>query len=675
MDRKGLNDEDIGVLVDAKIKEATGGETSLLSTERAKVTKYYNGELPKRQSEGNSTYVSRDVYDAVEAMKAQLLETFAAGYEIIKFDPQGPNDVEPCRIASEYTDYVLFRQNDGYKIFNDVIHDGLTSRVGIAKVYWEKCEEHEEHEFDGLDEAAVHGLASQDDIPHLDAEMDEETGTFKGKLSKKLDYSQVKVEVINPEEFSIEPQAKSLSPDYFCAHRTIKTIGDLVKMGYDRKKLEEYKIEDSSTLNQSEEVLARFRQTDNGLNSDGREQSDTRQVVVSEAYLKITREGDEYPKLYKVVRCGNLTLEIEEVDRLPFVAFVPLPVPHSFYGSNFAAGVIPTQNAVTVLARGVLDHTAITNNPRYQVLKGGLTNPRELLDNRLGGIVNVTRPDAVTPLAQASLNPFTYQTMEMLKARNEETTGISSLSQGLNKDAISKQNSAAMVENLVSLSQTRQKIIARNFANGFLIPLWIEIYRLVLANESKQSIVELAGNWVEVNPKTWVERKNATVSLHLGYGEQEREAQKYISMLALAKSDPSIEQMITPDNLYYTVTKIMKLNGIKGVSDHITPPEKIPPKQPDPMLIKKMELEERAVAAQEKLADAQVQKVEVHAQLDTMKQTLAKMQKDFDNSIKSRKEDRADAEAANKIDVSQRETKLLEEAPPESFKAIDSPNG
>ena len=159
--------------------------------------------------------------------------------------------------------------------------------------------------------------------------------------------------------------------------------------------------------------------------------------------------------------------------------FCPLPVPHSFYGSNFGKRVIDIQNARSILTRSILDHAIISNNPRYIVTKGGLVNPRELMTNKIGGLVNVTRPDAIQPLPQASLNPFVFQTLNVLQDNLENTTGVSSLSQGLNKDAVSKQNSAAMVEQLANLSMQRQKIIARNFANQFVRPLFEKIYRLI----------------------------------------------------------------------------------------------------------------------------------------------------------------------------------------------------
>ena len=134
------------------------------------------------------------------------------------------------------------------------------------------------------------------------------------------------------------------------------------------------------------------------------------------------------------------------------------------------------------------------------VVKGGLTNPRELIDNRVGGLVNVTRPDAISTMQQAPLKSFVFQTIQMLDEDKEDNTGVSHLSQGLNKDAISKQNSAAMVEQLATMSMQRQKIIARNFASQFVKTLAHEVYRLVVENETQEKIIEISGAYVRVNP-------------------------------------------------------------------------------------------------------------------------------------------------------------------------------
>ena len=44
-------------------------------------------------------------------------------------------------------------------------------------------------------------------------------------------------------------------------------------------------------------------------------------------------EGTGEAKLHKIIKAGNALLDVEEVDRKPFI-FVPLPIPHAFFGSN-----------------------------------------------------------------------------------------------------------------------------------------------------------------------------------------------------------------------------------------------------------------------------------------------------------------------------------------------------
>jgi hypothetical protein len=84
---KKMSEEDILARVNAKVRACVSWPESKIGKEREKVIKYYEQKEPARQHAGNSSYVSSDVYDAVEMMKAQLLETFAGGHEIARFKP------------------------------------------------------------------------------------------------------------------------------------------------------------------------------------------------------------------------------------------------------------------------------------------------------------------------------------------------------------------------------------------------------------------------------------------------------------------------------------------------------------------------------------------------------------------------------------------------------------
>jgi hypothetical protein len=669
--KTALTDDEVMTLVEAKVKECVGWYDSRLSRERQRVMNYYNGTLPKRQHLGSSTYVSTDVYDSTESMKSQILETFSANPDnLVAFAANGPKDVEPSRVATEYCNYVVFRENDGYGVFSDITHDGLTARNGIAKISWEKrVIETEEELPQGSTYQDVQAVASQKEVTELEANADEHSPdplnpTFSGKLTRSVDDSGVALEAVPPEEFLIEPRAASIKKAGCVAHRTLKTKAELKEMGYDKKKLEELHYDSDKGLDMGPEAIARNSPIENAFSLDSPIQPDVEKVMFYEAYVRMNMKDGKGVKLWKVCYAGTTLLSKEDVDSSNFYVFTPLPIPYLFYGNNFAARVIPTQNARTVLMRGILDHTAITTNPRWGVVKGGLLNPKEMLENRLGGILNLTRPDAVKAMEQPQLNPYVFQTLGLLKENKEESTGISSLSQGMNKDAISTQNSSALVDNLVTLSQTRQKIIARNFAK-FLVELYVGIYKLVLDNADKEQekIIEVAGAFLPVKTKDWCDRTTCTAALHLGYGERDKQTMKYQNLYKELSSDPAIAPMFAPKNRYKLATDGMRSAGFQNYAEYISTPESVQPPPPDPIKMAELKVKQTEADASMLLAQTQQSKVQHGNSMAEIKETLASMMAHMKMQVALRTEDRKDQDIANKIDIAQRGMEDLERQP------------
>lgn len=665
-----LSDEQIVALVDDNVRKSIGYYDSEISRERRKVVDHYNAALPRPAHDGNSKYVSMDVYDAVESMKAALLETFSTGYKTVRFSPQNSDDVPMAAVATSYVDFVANRQNNLFEVMQTVIHDGLIARAGIAKVFYEESSDSYLQTIEDVLPDDFDMMLAEDNVEIEEVEEDA-LGNYSGTLRIYRDTSKVCIDAVAPEEFLIEPQAKDLDSITFCAQRYKKTLSELREMGYDEKLLEDIGEHDDVDLETDPEVISRHENigSDRGFNVKGY-QDQVRQVTVYESYIMLDKMGTGVAELYKVIKAGNSLLECERCMRRPFVAFVPLPIAHAFYGSNFGAKVIPIQNARTVLTRSILDHAMITNNPRYVVTKGGLSNPRELIDNRVGGIVNVTRPDAISPMPQAALNPFIFQTIQMLDEDKEDTTGVSRLSQGLNKDAISKQNSAAMVEQLATMSQQRQKIIARNFANNFLKPLYQMIYQLVVENEDEQKIVELAGNFVPVNPGTWADKRDVQVDLHLGYGEQEQEAQKYLAIHGLMSQDPVLSQMYTPENAFNLMSTVLENNGIKNVSDFLSPPQQ---PQPDPAQEMQMQAAQKQLEIQERQTAVAEMKAQTDAQIAQLKLQLEQLKAQQSFAIQSDSMDLKEAQLEHKQMVDTAELEIARTA--DDVRAIASPTG
>jgi hypothetical protein len=677
MARSGvLSDEDIIVKINSKAKEATGWYDSKLSKERERVLNYYNAQLPKRQSLGTSSFISTDVYDAVEAMKAQLLETFGGGDEIAQFDPDQDMSADDCKAATAYASHVIFSKNCGWDIFHDTIHDGLTARVGVAKVWFEEKFKYEDETFEGIPLDAVHGLAAQDNVDELDADHDDENpGTYKGTLVRKYDCSQVRIVQVPPEEFLITPRSVSLEEAAYCAHRTLKTKADLLEMFPKMKaKIATIHYDDSKGLDLSPEVLARNSPVETAQSLDNPIQPEMEQVMLYESYVRMQIDKAKGVRLYKIFHSSDVMLEYEEIDKRPFLCYVPLGIPHLFYGNNFAARVIQTQNARTVLYRAVLDHAAMTVNPRWQVVNGGLMNPREMLDNRQGGMVNVRRPDTVAALQVPQLNPFVFEILSKIGEESEKGTGISALSQGLNKDAISKQNSRGLVGDLVSLSTVRQKIAARNFAYGFFTALMLEVVRLAIVNKAQQEIVEVTGTPIKCDPQTWTERKTCTVSMHLGYGEKDAQVAKMQSAYQTLSKDPKLGTMFSEQNAYNLIRDTMKTAGLKNGMNYITPPQQAGPVPPDPFKTKELDIKQKMADAAMLTAQSLIEKDKRLAALDMSKLTLEQTHEHIEAAKADREQNRKDLETTAKIHTAAEEIELQKQTAETERKAILAPN-
>lgn len=670
---KKMTNAELAALVDSNMSQGVGYYDSKLSREREKVKRYYDGELPLPHHSGNSKYVSMDVYDTVESAKSQILEVFSND-NILAFAPQGADDVAAAKVASLYTEYVINRQNDGFKIREDVITDGLMSRCGVVKVYWDDSYTEEEESFEDVPEEDLMVLVDDADVT-IRKLVDNEDGTLSGTLVRRDNTSHVQIDPVPPEEFVISKRAKCLKTAMFVAQKMQMTESELIAAGYDKAKIKKLASDDEQEW-ETEKVVRFGEISDGGNDRDFDDIGANRTIAVTEAYMYADVNGEDVSQYWMIIKAGDMILKKQQVNDHPFVDFTPLPIPHSRWGSNFAAKAIPIQNARTTLVRGILDHTVITNNPRTIVVRGSLVNPREMLENRIGGIVNVTRPDGIFPYPQSSLNPFVFQTIGLLDEDKEDTTGVSKMSQGLNKEAVSTQNSQGMMEQLVGLSQQRQKIIARNFAKQFLTQLYLKVYKLVIENEDRQRIIDVAGEWVEITPSQWQARTEVTPVLRLGYGEAEKDAQDDLMLHQLLSADPQVAPMYGMQQKHALLSSFMEKKGRKNVDEILLHPSKVQPPPPDPMVVHQMEMEKMDRKLEAQRVQIAQQKMEGEFQFKAMQEDLKKSLAMMENLLDVREQERKEFDSKTRAMTAERELNIVEETKPTEVKQanIISPN-
>ncbi len=137
-----------------------------LSLERSKAIDYYLGDVTSDipDEDGKSKAVSSDVFDTIQGILPSLMDIFCGGDEVVKFEPNGPDDVAAAEQETDYVNFVFMEQNPGFLTLHTMFLDGLLSKTGLVKVYWDKREEEEEETFYDMTDDQFALLANDPDI-------------------------------------------------------------------------------------------------------------------------------------------------------------------------------------------------------------------------------------------------------------------------------------------------------------------------------------------------------------------------------------------------------------------------------------------------------------------------------------------------------------------------------
>jgi len=586
-----IDEKELLATLENSINSADSYAESEIGEQRNKGHSYYYGKPLGNERPGRSQHVSMDVFDAVESVKAMLMETFTADRNVCRFEAQTAEDFVPAKMATALTNYIFYRENNGSKILHDVIHDALIAKTGIVKRYYKNYYEYEEETFEGLDEASFSKLASDPavTIMEIDEEVvmaqvqDPQTGQpvavqqimYSGEIARKIDKSKVCIEVIPPEDFLITPRATDENDADFCSHRTSRTRGELLSEGYDPETVA--KLQEDKDLHE-DGSLGRDS-VDNYRHDDADEVDDDRKyVTIYESYLKKYRSDLKKCVYLKVLHSRSTMLDVEMVSEKPFRYFTPFPLPHRFHGMSLADVLCDIQKTQSSLKRGVVDHTFMTNTSRFIANLSLVKNPRDLLDNRVGAVIDVNSPNpesVVRPMPMPNLSGTVFQAMESLETEKEARSGMSRMARGMDSTVVSKQNSSDLITQFMNASNRRIMVMARNLAENFLKPLMFDLYKLAVENEKQDKMVQLDGQFVPVNPQFLGDRTEMTVAVALTPEEQAQEAQMLLSLdqqFTMNPQDPSLGGMYGASQRHAMLSRAFELLNIKSADMYLFNP-------------------------------------------------------------------------------------------------------
>lgn len=669
-----LTDSDLAALIDSEMRQAFGYGDGKLEQLRRRNMYYFMAE-PKEELappsiEGRSRVVDTTVRDTVLGMHGPLMKTFYGSDNVFEFEETKQDDAPKAKLISEYVNHILRNVNPGFQIIGDWIFEALTIKNGILKVWWDDSDIETKEEYSGLtieqltmlmddDELELTGQKSypDEDQAKANAKQAEQMAPMLEQLrvaastpgpqaqqamqqfqAAQQQYmalqevpllydvtvkrtktgGRVCIENVPPEEFLISKKAKSIKTAPFVGHRFQRTVADLRQAGY---KLPAQLPSDDAGAEYSMEREQRLEYIDDDVHSqdatDGMLDESMRSVWVVEAYMQTDFDNDGIPEWRKVVKCGSMILENEEFDEPPFVSLGSIPLPHQFYGMCPADLAIEYQKIKTSLTRAQLDNIYLQINRRQWVVEGQV-NLDDMLNSRPGGVVRVKTPTAVGAIEQGlGAGGEAMAMMEYIEQRAEESTGWTRQSQGGDGNKLQTQT-ATQANIITNRADMRIESIARYMAETGFTELGYMIFKLVQKYQRKAEMVKISGEWVNIDPREWINKFSLNVNVGLGTGNKDQLVQ-HLMMLGQQQIAGLQIGFANPQGMYNTAKRLANALGFKNADEFFTDPaNNPPPQQPNPEMMK---IEAENARAQAKLqADQQI--AQMQAQLEVEKERI-----------------------------------------------------
>lgn len=613
LDDRQMSDIELQSIVAGELYDAVRYIDLEIGNARALATKYYRGDPFGDEEEGRSQVISMDVRDTVQAMMPSLMRIFLGPENVVEYVPENETQVEMADQATDYANYIVQRDNPGYTVLYNAIKDALIHKVGFVKFWWDDREEVRTERYSGLDDDALSLLLSEQDAettiveaykadapaqPEQPGSPDspegaapEEALNYDVEVKRRIKHGRVAIQALPPEELIIDRRARSLDDATIVAHRSMKTVSELVQMGYEEEEVLPYvgNFElDTNIEYITRQPLARAVGSMDTINPE------MQRVLYMEAYVKVDVDGDGIAELVKCCTMGPAykLIKHEPAAYLPFADFPCDPEPHAFFGLSIADVTMDLQRIKSHILRNTLDSLAQSIHPRTAIVEGQV-NIDDVLNNEVGAVIRQRAPGMVTPFSVDFVGREAFPMMQYMDDVRESRTGMSKASMGLDADALQSSTKAA-VSGTLQAAQQRIELVARTIAETGMKRLFKGILYLICQHQTQARVIKLRNKWVPIDPRYWNADMDVAVNVALGTTDTEAKIQALMGIVQkqefilanLGADNP----LVKPYQYSNTLQKLTELMGFKDTGKYFTPvsPDfKMPAPQqhPDPNMM------------------------------------------------------------------------------------------
>lgn len=563
-----------------KARTALNREDGDVSKKRQVLLDRWSGDLYGNEREGYSKAITREVYEAVEWCRPELIRALLGGDKVVTFTPTGHADEDQSRVESDVIHQLVTASSEHYESISNWVSDALIYPNAYLSVTWDEDPVLENRQFKGMGEDFVELLKASDEIDSVTITEVKESGsgtideageevmvkTFDGEAEVIIMHGSICIDDVPPDELLVDNRHLSgcLDSCKYVERQSRYTVSDVVEKGVP------YEVavgEPPMAFHWGEEETS--RKNTNDENSGQHADTGTQKWIrVYEAWQDYDFDGDDIAERRHTFRVGTY-FHINEADSYtPIINLVSRPQAHRHLGYSMAESVTDLQDQNTALTRQRQDNLYRTNRPR-QFSRPGV-DESELLNYIPGGVVVMEDPhnDVVTeqiPVMAQHIEPVLEANRERAGARSGSNAGAA----GLNPDVLTKTPMGSFMAALQN-SNRRTEQVARDMAElGFKI-LYLKVHELLRRN-SEPFDMKIRGEWQTIDPSTW--RKRTATSVTPGMGSTS--VQQRLAACDIIREDQIAALpwgMSSVDKIYRTQENKMALLGYPDAAAYFNNP-------------------------------------------------------------------------------------------------------
>jgi hypothetical protein len=521
--------------------------------------------------EGRSQITTTDLQDAIDTAKPDILETIAGIDEPLKLDPDEARYVEPVKKLQVLGNVMVKRKNKWFRICSDFLDDSMLLKFGCIKYRWEISEEVITKIFEDLTDEQIIGLQLEKKAEIVKDETGED-----GKRTTEIKYT------VNDEyvRYDVVPSERIMFPldtrDFAECPMVIEEVRlyehEYRKMYGDDNFEKVKELKEACGKGKNEDFNQRFKHLGNvSVNHIFDEKGNRWKAYESYFWNK--------DKPWMMTWVGDIVFTDFDVEnkyrKPPYRGGSPFLIAHSLIGKGYVDYLKNIQEEHTFLLRSINDVVSMNCHRRFFVDSAAGMDIDAYENN---SATNAYIPcDSSQPLEQVimpepkqALTPEVLAFYELQQKEKDAHIPTPRAYGGL--EGAKDERTYRGKQMKVSQASKKLLMMVRAYMEEVFGPLFQDTLDCIARFMTKKTTVRYLEQDYDIAPEEIICKYALIVNVGLGAHDKQDLIVKLQQLIGLAAQQMQLG-IITPQNMHYMMSELVKAMGFLNTTDFVTDPK------------------------------------------------------------------------------------------------------